>query len=796
MKFLTPTLFAAATLIFLVQKVCPADSSDALFSAPSRGFISSAPAANWEHGILTGNGTIGALVMGNPHDETLFLNHASLYLPNSDESGPIDMASRLDAIRKLCLAGKYAEAGTQIDDSRKAASFTVQRDPFIGALALHVKQAESPVKRYQRAVDFMTAETIVSVEDGQGGFQRRAFASRTDGVIVLLLSGGGKRTAEISFGAIPPADEKEQLMISDGVKSSEQGVKDGLLYFRTLFAHKNRFNPNIGYEAVGKVIAKGGTRNETATGIDLADAEDVLVLVKIQPLLKADNRETNFASLADKINALPVDYATLLAPHAKLHGDLIGRVSLSLNAPADDRSKPNEQLNKDSASLEAPLAKIERAFDAGRYNIICCTGYNPPNLQGLWAGTWSAPWSGSFTTNGNLPTAVAFLLMGNTPELMHGYFRYHDERWSGFHENVRTFFGGMRGFHIPPQITVSPLETDFNSRFPHCFSHASTPWTLQFYYDYFQYTGDRKFLAEHAYPLMKEACGFYEDFLSVEDKDGKVVFVPNYSPENGPWGQRGVTTSINATIDGAAAKQLLGNTIAAAKLLGIDHGLQAKWAALVAKLPDYQVAEDGSFREWLWPGLPQSHLHRHASHLYPLYDAMPAEIVQNPALVNAVDVTIQKKLEFRQTYTGMAFGIVQIGLAAEHIGNATEAQQAIEMLAKGFWSNGMASFHDAGHLFNMDISGGFPYLCASSLVYADPGHIRLFPALPSHWKSGSLRGVRLRGGIVVRELAWGGQNSKLVLLSDTYQTVTVETPDRKTVSVKLRAGEANEQRLH
>ncbi len=39
-----------------------------IFATPVRGFISQQPAEDWQHGLLTGNGTMGAIVLGNPCD--------------------------------------------------------------------------------------------------------------------------------------------------------------------------------------------------------------------------------------------------------------------------------------------------------------------------------------------------------------------------------------------------------------------------------------------------------------------------------------------------------------------------------------------------------------------------------------------------------------------------------------------------------------------------------------------------------------------------------------------------------
>jgi alpha-L-fucosidase 2 len=790
MKFLSSFLVAISFMLSPITSVRAWAASDDLFTVPTRGFVSSEPAKDWEQGIITGNGTMGAIVLGQPFAETLYLSHAALYLPQPNSARYINMASRLEKIRQLCFAGEFRAAGDQIVEARKEYSYDDQRDPFIAAFTLGIKQPEAKVVRYQRTVDWMTAETVVSVEGGEGSFRRSAFVSRPDNVIVLRLAGGGKQSAEFSFAALPPINEKEKKVIAEGIKSSEQGVKEGLLYFRTLFAHGNPFNPNLGYEGLGKVISKGGQRAETAAGIKITDADEIIVLVKIQPLAKTAKVNTDFAAIRKHLDALVPDYVALLVPQAKVQGDLMSRVSFSLDVPENERAKSSEQLNQEAKQLAAPLAKIERAFDAGRYNIICSTGLYPPNLMGLWSGTWLAPWSGSFTTDGNLPAAVSFDLMGNTPELMEPFFRYYDERWDGFRENAKAFFG-TRGFHVPGQLTLSPRETDFNPRWPLCYWHAGAAWALNFYYDYYQYTGDLKFLAERAYPLMKEATEFYEDFLAITDKNGKVVFAPSYSTENSPGNEeKEPATTINATMDFAAAKQLLRNSIAAAKILGRDADLQKKWADLIAKMPAYEIGPEGSFREWLWPGLPENNRHRHASHFYELYDGMPPEIVDNPALVKAVEHSIGERLIFLEETGEMAFGIVQNGLAAAHVGNAELTQRVVNFLAKYYWSSGMASFHNRGELFNMDISGGFPYLCASALVYSVPGKVRFFPARPAQWTRGSLKGVRLRGGIVLRDLSWDGPRAQAVLVSDTDQTVMVEQADGKAQACTLHAGVA------
>ena len=216
--------FLLPTMLFSQIACITQDKHTDFFAHPERGFISNQPAENWQHGLLTGNGTIGAIIMGKPYNETITLSHELLYLPYE-----------------------------------KTEAYMEIRDPFIAAFNLRIQQAGDSINRYQRSVNFMTAEAIVSVENQHNTFQRNTFVSRSDDVIVIRLKGRKKLSAKFSFEGLVPENDKEKAIVAEGIKSKQEGVKDDLLYFHTLFANTNAFNPAIGYEGVGKIIAKGGS---------------------------------------------------------------------------------------------------------------------------------------------------------------------------------------------------------------------------------------------------------------------------------------------------------------------------------------------------------------------------------------------------------------------------------------------------------------------------------------------------------------------------------------------------------
>ena len=548
-------------------------------------------------------------------------------------------------------------------------------------------------------------------------------------------------------------------------------ASDQWLSFRCNF--KNHFPGKLqGYEGLGRVVLDGGQAKVSGNKIQISDANSVMLLIKISP--SADISKSLIAKLKTQLTAIPADYAALSNRHTQVHGRLFSRSSLSLNGEEADRNLNSEELIRKGQS-EVPLALIERDYDAGRYNILSAMGSNPPNLQGLWSGTWMAPWSADYTHDGNLPAAVSSSMSSNMPELMDAYFRYLETKMPTFRENAKLLYG-TQGIHIPAHTSSSGLDLDFGEIWCLTYWTGGAGWASSIFYDYYQYTQDEKFLRERAYPFMKESMLFYEEFLQT-GADGKYVFNPSYSPENNPGNNESQLT-INATMDVMIARQLLQNCIAAAERLKTDAAKVRMWKTMLTKMPDYEVSAEGTLREWLWPGVKENDAHRHTSQLYSLYGQTDPLIVHNAALKQAVNRTLEEKLKFRRSEGRgeMAFGLVQLGLAAAHIGAAEKAEEAVNWLATKYWSTGMGSFHNVGGLFNTDISGGLPAVILEMLVYSDGSQITLLPALPKHWSSGKLDGALLKGNIELKTLEWNNKAIQVVLSPALNKRINLNLP--------------------
>ena len=78
----------------------------------------------------------------------------------------------------------------------------------------------------------------------------------------------------------------------------------------------------------------------------------------------------------------------------------------------------------------------------------------------------------------------------------------------------------------------------------------------------------------------------------------------------------------NSTMDFAIVKELLSNLLSVSDEFGLDDTRVALWRSILSDMPDYMVNGDGALREWMDERLDDFYMHRHLSHLYPLFPGM------------------------------------------------------------------------------------------------------------------------------------------------------------------------------
>ena len=354
-------------------------------------------------------------------------------------------------------------------------------------------------------------------------------------------------------------------------------------------------------------VADGGSWSSTDGTISFDSATSATLVLRIHVDEPSESARRLFL---DSWSKRTIDYDEMLRRHREEHQRLMSTFDFTIGEP---EARVNGEDGRQTADRSA-VKLIELLAVYGRYLLISSArpGGWPANLQGVWNGDYEPAWSSDYHNDENIQLTYWQALPGGLPELLLPLFDYHESHLDDYRANARRVFG-CAGIVIP--ICQSTHGLLFPERWANWTGAAG--WIAQSYYLYWEYTRDREFLAGRALPFMREVARFYEDFL-VEGPDGSLMFAPSLSPENSPPAAHGSMVTINATMDVAIAREVLANLVAGTTAIG-DDDEAAHWAALLGRLPSYQVSARGALREWMWPGLDDQPNHRHHSHLYPLF---------------------------------------------------------------------------------------------------------------------------------------------------------------------------------
>jgi len=768
------------------------------------GATGSRPAKSWPEAFLTGNGRMGVMMFGNPHDETVVLNHCRLYLPRGSREIVPDLRPFIKDIRAAGLKGGPAAAHRLMCDKAKDQGLrgTTPTDPFHPAFLMKLKMEGKPanVKSYLMTEDFRTGELAVRWTDGRGDWQRKLFASRPDNVVVMSIAGPkGKVGCEISLNI-------SHSLVKPEITASKGWIKTHVVYTKG----------KGGYDSVIRIVTDGGETTAGDGKVVISGSDNVLILMCVEPWespMPADRSEawayspkkpefakghkTNLvAAITESLSKLPADYDKLFKPHARAHGELFSRVSLDLGGGRDRGVSSEVLLDRAAKDNRMSPALMEKMYDACRYLIICSTGERIPNLQGIWTGTWRPAWSGDYTLDSNTQLEINSIMSLNLPELMEPYFRLVESWLPDCRLNAKKLYG-CRGIVTNARASNNCLLIHWGAGGWHADQFiAGAGWLAHYFYDYYLFTGDRDFLAKRTVPLLKEIALFYEDLLSgTEGTDGKYRFFISFSPEQG-------LRAPNATIDIAVAREVLGNLVAACQELRIESGNIPKWKAMLKKMPPYLVGGSGALQEWAVKGAEsfEQHNHRHYSQFYPLFQSYEFSAAETPKLWKASKAALDMRAKHwlrakRPNSNNITHGMMNHAQSAARLGQGDVVHEILSRMVtrRYLFASFMIGYWPNRRGFGFDAVGTIPDVVNNSLVFSRNGVLELLPALPSAWPKGAISGILARGRIRIDRLAWDTPSGSidLQLTSGIAQTVILRSPSAgRITSAKVVEGAA------
>ena len=742
-----------------------------------------------------GNGSLGAMVYGKTDTDRISLNHDTLWAGKPGQTMVEGANEAIEQAKALALEGKCAEAQEVLEQH-----FTGPwHHPYLMLGTLFIKRVGSSgtPEHYLRELDMENALLNVRYSEDGIDFNREYFVSYPDNCLMIHLQSSQPVTYELT---------------GDCVGKSVVNSMDDALYFQgecPSYITPNYKIPkprhHIVYDgegvkvtAIAKVKTDGTTEVQYFNGntLTVRDACDVTVYFCAETSFvafdKMPDRPTLQPCIKRSDTLIEKSYEEIREAHISDVSALYNRVKIDL-----DGKESNETTDARLQAETKGADLVELLYNFGRYVAIASSrkGSRPINLQGIWNERYDPPWACNYTTNINLEMNYWLMMQCDLAECNEPLLDFIKELSINGEETAKHYYHA-NGWVVHHNTDLWAQTTPVGNQKRTCSNYAywtSSAWLCDHLFEHYEYTMDRDYLTNFAYPIMKKAAEFYLSVLT--EVNGKWLLLPSTSPEKHYYldGQR-LAVSAYTAMSQQMVESLFRNVSKSAEILEINDAFVEEIREKLPGVAIYEIGSKGELLEFDKEYEEWDVHHRHISHLYALYPASLVSMEKNPQITDAIG----RSLEIRGFEGCAGWGLCW---RAALLAKLKDGDRAFDMIktqlryiSPEFDKPRRMLGGTYPNLFNscppMQIDGTLGIVAAITQLFlqCEDGKIKVLPALPSEVKNGKLCGVMAKGNVKV-DMEW--RDSKLcclTLLSPISQTVTVNVAG-DDLQIQLVAGQ-------